>query len=61
MKTEPFFAAFAEAFRNVFIEGQPDVEVHVAGTEWVLTGYRVGEKYEFGFYLKRQLPETENQ
>jgi len=36
MKTEPFLAAFVEAFRAVFIDGEPDVEVEVPGTEWVL-------------------------
>ena len=61
MKTEPFYAAFAEAFQAVFIDGKPDMEVQVAGTEWVLTGYRVGEAYEFGFYLKRGFPEAKNE
>ncbi len=59
MKTEPFLDAFAEAFRAVFIDGKSDVEVHVRETEWVLTAYRVEGTYEFGFYLKRELPEEE--
>lgn len=60
MKTEPFFAAFAEAFRVVFIDGKSDIEVPVAGTEWILIGYRVEGTYEFGFHLKRGFPEEDN-
>lgn len=59
MKTEPFHSAFVQAFQAVFIDGKSDVEVPVAGTEWVFTGYRVAEKYEFGFYLKRGFPEQD--
>lgn len=58
MKTEPFLAAFAEAFRAVFIDGEPDVEVEVPGTEWVFTAHRVQGIYEFEFYLKRRLPDS---
>ncbi len=61
MKTEPFLAAFVEAFRAVFIDGEPDVEVEVPGTEWVFTAHRVQGTYEFGFCLKRRLAEEDNQ
>lgn len=59
MKIEPFHSAFGQAFQAVFVDGKSDVEVPVAGTEWVFTGYRVAEKYEFGFYLKRAFPGEE--
>jgi hypothetical protein len=53
MKMEPFLAAFAEAFRAVFVDGEPDLEVEVPGTEWVFTAHRVQGTYEFEFCLKR--------
>jgi hypothetical protein len=61
MKAEPFLATFAEAFRAVFIDGKPDFEVEVPGTEWVFTAHRVQGTYEFEFYLKRRLAEERNQ